>query len=173
MASGIDDGKNRRFNNGLIQQNKLIVYSLLGILLISCFTIQYYLPFRKSIQRFLPYNSSLLTTRQFIDDGSKIFYPMVVVTDLDHGSKHQSKAHTWQSFLLFGRLIVDLDLQNAQVEWKNKSVELNSQMALGGRAMELSDLVVFDGHLLSVDDRTGLIYKIYNFKDVIPWVKYY
>ena len=35
--------------------------------------------------------------------------------------------------------------------------------------MELSELVVFNGHLMTVDDRTGVIYKIENNK-VIPWV---
>ena len=40
--------------------------------------------------------------------------------------------------------------------------------------MELSELVVFNGHLYSVDDRTGVVYKVT--KDhkghwkVIPWV---
>lgn len=35
--------------------------------------------------------------------------------------------------------------------------------------MELSDLVVFDGHLLSIDDRTGVIYRIRG-TDALPWV---
>lgn len=35
--------------------------------------------------------------------------------------------------------------------------------------MELSELVVFDGSLITVDDRTGVVYKI--IKDqVVPWV---
>lgn len=35
--------------------------------------------------------------------------------------------------------------------------------------MELSELVTFNGKLLSFDDRTGLIYEIVNNKP-IPWV---
>ena len=39
----------------------------------------------------------------------------------------------------------------------------------GGRAMELSELVAFNGHLLSVDDRTGVVYKLRG-ESVVPWL---
>ncbi|VDN05585.1 unnamed protein product [Thelazia callipaeda] len=48
-------------------------------------------------------------------------------------------------------------------------VSLHSTLATDGRSMELSDLVVFDGNLLSIDDRTGIIYQIKN-KAAYPWV---
>lgn len=35
--------------------------------------------------------------------------------------------------------------------------------------MELSELVVFNGHLYSVDDRTGVVYRIEGSR-AIPWV---
>ena len=35
--------------------------------------------------------------------------------------------------------------------------------------MELSELVIFNGKLYSVDDRTGVVYQIENGK-VVPWV---
>ena len=35
--------------------------------------------------------------------------------------------------------------------------------------MELSELVIFNGKLYSVDDRTGVVYQIENNK-VVPWV---
>lgn len=35
--------------------------------------------------------------------------------------------------------------------------------------MELSELVVFDGKLLTFDDRTGLIFEIVNDK-AVPWL---
>lgn len=35
--------------------------------------------------------------------------------------------------------------------------------------MELSELVAFNGHLYSVDDRTGVVYRIQG-SQVIPWV---
>lgn len=35
--------------------------------------------------------------------------------------------------------------------------------------MELSELVVFNGHLYSVDDHTGVVYRIQD-NQAIPWV---
>lgn len=35
--------------------------------------------------------------------------------------------------------------------------------------MELSELVVFNGHLYSVDDRTGVVYRIEG-DQAVPWV---
>ena len=61
-----------------------------------------------------------------------------------------------------------------KVDWEEEADSLFSQLSAGGRAMEfvwaiilaikvcifrLSDLAVFDGHLLTVDDRTGVIYR--------------
>lgn len=35
--------------------------------------------------------------------------------------------------------------------------------------MELSELVVFDGHLYTVDDHTGVVYRILD-NQAVPWV---
>lgn len=35
--------------------------------------------------------------------------------------------------------------------------------------MELSELIVFNGNMITVDDRTGIVYKIVD-KEVVPWV---
>ena len=56
------------------------------------------------------------------------------------------------------------------VEWdKDDPVMLKTALASGGRGMELSELVVFNGNLLSFDDRTGAIYQLEN-KNSYPWV---
>lgn len=46
---------------------------------------------------------------------------------------------------------------------------MKSSLSNGGRGMELSELVVFNGKLYSVDDRTGVVYQIDNGK-VFPWL---
>lgn len=52
-------------------------------------------------------------------------------------------------------------MKKVSVAWDDKSdVILKTNIAAGDRAMELSDLVVFDHKLLSIDDRTGLIYEV-------------
>lgn len=55
-------------------------------------------------------------------------------------------------------LFIDVLVQHA-----TKTIKTHnrfSNIAAGGRAMELSDLAVFNGKLYSIDDRTGLIYQI-------------
>ena len=47
-------------------------------------------------------------------------------------------------------------------------MSVKSGYSLSGRGMELSDLIVFDGNILTVDDRTGIVFKIVG-KDIIPW----
>ena len=49
------------------------------------------------------------------------------------------------------------------MRWRDaEDFYLSTNIAAGGRAMELSDLVVFDGRLFACDDRTGLIFWIEN-----------
>lgn len=58
------------------------------------------------------------------------------------------------------------------LEWdKDELITLKSSLAQGGRGMELSELVVFNGNLLGFDDRTGTIYQIdLASKFAYPWV---
>ena len=55
------------------------------------------------------------------------------------------------------------------VEW-TKTNTLTSTLNEKGRGLELSELCVFNGKVYTVDDRTGLVYKIVDDKDVVPWV---
>ncbi|VDN86092.1 unnamed protein product [Brugia pahangi] len=115
-----------------------------------------------------PYNTSQLGHEVLLADGSHQFRIMVV-TDLDKSSKHPTEENQWQSFIEFGILTVNKDYTEASLQWNsNEQISLYSTIAGGGRSMELSDLVVFDGKLLSIDDRTGIIYRIE--KDMAyPW----
>lgn len=56
------------------------------------------------------------------------------------------------------------------VTWDPSSDQnVTTQLNVKGRGMELSDLANFNGHLLSPDDKTGMIYQIEG-KKAIPWV---
>uniref|UniRef100_A0A915LWU7 Uncharacterized protein n=1 Tax=Meloidogyne javanica TaxID=6303 RepID=A0A915LWU7_MELJA len=100
------------------------------------------------------YNSSSIGYPKHLPDG-RIQYQIAVVSDLDHDSKFDGKKNTWRSFVRRGRLYFHPELLTAQIQWnEEESVALYSQLSSGGRAMELSDLAVFDGNLLTVDDRT-------------------
>ncbi|KAE9419828.1 hypothetical protein Angca_008988 [Angiostrongylus cantonensis] len=113
------------------------------------------------------YNHTQLYKARILDN-KDIEFDFLLVSDLDHESKVSSKL--WQSLTKRGVLRLSADQAKAFVEWKTDGdFFLNTEISSGGRAMELSDLAVFDGRLLSVDDRTGIIYEITN-NEAYPWV---
>ncbi|XP_027138774.1 soluble calcium-activated nucleotidase 1b isoform X1 [Larimichthys crocea] len=97
-----------------------------------------------------------------------IRYRIGVIADLDTASR-SSKDQTWFSYMKRGYLTVSDSADRLEVEWDAEAVTLESHLAEKGRGMELSELVVFNGHLYSVDDRTGVVYRIEGNK-AVPWV---
>ena len=96
-------------------------------------------------------------------------YKIAIVTDLDTDSKSKKKANTWLSYLIYGNLTISDDHRKVTVKFENEPVVLTSSVSQGGRGMELSELITFNGKLYTVDDRTGFVYEIWN-KQAIPWV---
>ncbi|VDM42520.1 unnamed protein product [Toxocara canis] len=116
-----------------------------------------------------PYNTSQLGKVIKLADGSRV-YEVVVVTDLDHDSKDATKKNDWHSYMKRGVITINKQITKATAVWHDENeIILHSSLAAGGRSMELSDLAVFDGNLLSIDDRTGIVYKIVEDK-ALPWV---
>uniref|UniRef100_A0A493TTT7 Calcium activated nucleotidase 1 n=1 Tax=Anas platyrhynchos platyrhynchos TaxID=8840 RepID=A0A493TTT7_ANAPP len=95
-------------------------------------------------------------------------YRIGVIADLDTQSRG-SEEHTWFSYLKKGYLVLSASGDSVTVEWDEEESVLRSHLAEKGRGMELSELVVFNGKLYSVDDRTGVVYQIEGSK-VVPWV---
>ncbi|XP_008327764.1 soluble calcium-activated nucleotidase 1 isoform X2 [Cynoglossus semilaevis] len=95
-------------------------------------------------------------------------YRIGVIADLDHSSK-STKKQTWFSYMRRGYLLVSQSGDKVAVEWDTDRVVLESHLSESGRGMELSELVVFNGKLYSVDDRTGVVYHIDGSK-AVPWV---
>ncbi|KAA0705171.1 Soluble calcium-activated nucleotidase 1 [Triplophysa tibetana] len=95
-------------------------------------------------------------------------YRIAVIADLDTQSRME-KTLTWFSYMLKGHLLVSESGDRVEVEWDVERVILESHLAEKGRGMELSELMVFNGKLYSVDDRTGVVYKIDGLK-AVPWV---
>ncbi|KAL3096031.1 hypothetical protein niasHS_005790 [Heterodera schachtii] len=158
------------------------IWSLIFLLFAAFASLQYYLPKaassclcpaaefgRLTAQR--AYNDSSFGNPKILPDG-RIEYELAVVSDLDHDSKMEDRKETWRSFFRRGRLLFRPDIPSVQVQWAKDKQDntLYSQLSSGGRAMELSELCVYDGHLLTVDDRTGVVYRMDNFKDMVPWV---
>uniref|UniRef100_A0A3P8RWK2 Soluble calcium-activated nucleotidase 1 n=2 Tax=Amphiprion percula TaxID=161767 RepID=A0A3P8RWK2_AMPPE len=95
-------------------------------------------------------------------------YRIAVIADLDTSSRSDQKL-TWFSYMRRGYLLVSQSGDKVAVEWDTDRVVLESHLSEKGRGMELSELVVFNGKLYSVDDRTGIVYHI-DKDQAVPWV---
>ena len=94
-------------------------------------------------------------------------FKLGLVADLDLNNK-DDMANTWFSYFKTGNFIISHDNRVINVEF-NKPIVIKSSFSNNGRGMELSELVVFNGKLFSIDDRTGIIYEHVN-EGVVPWV---
>lgn len=85
-------------------------------------------------------------------------FRIAIVADLDTDSKVENKKNLWKSYLKKGYLSYSPSLNTVVVTWDTQPpLILSSSYALKGRGMELSELVVFDGRLLTFDDRSGMV----------------
>lgn len=118
------------------------------------------------------YNATYPLTSPMVLRGGVINYRIAMIADLDTSSKVSKGdgSSTWRSYLKKGYLTYTVARSEIQISWDDGApIVLESAFALKGRGMELSELVTFNGRLLTFDDRTGLIYEIVNDKP-IPWV---
>ncbi|XP_068155197.1 apyrase [Drosophila tropicalis] len=118
------------------------------------------------------YNATYPLTSPIALHGGVINFRIAMIADLDTNSKvvKADGSATWRSYLKKGYLTYTVSKSEIQVKWDDGApTSLESAFSLKGRGMELSELVTFNGRLLSFDDRTGLIYEMINDKP-IPWV---
>ncbi|KIH63586.1 Apyrase, partial [Ancylostoma duodenale] len=107
------------------------------------------------------------THQETNEDGSTTF-DLLAITDMDKNAKVDE--WKWRAVTRKGKLTLDAERTSATVEWNLESDQnITSGLNYKGRAMELSDLSEFNGHLLAPDDRTGMLYEIKDGK-AIPWV---
>ena len=62
---------------------------------------------------------------------------------------------TWASYFKTGTLTVHSD-RTISVKWDKDAIMLKTHISEKGRGAELSELIVFNGKLYTVDDRTGI-----------------
>jgi len=106
-------------------------------------------------------------------EGGGIRWGFMVIEDPDERSK-LADGKSWGAHVRRGSLTLYGDGNSlpysAKVTWDDSKVELlKSNLAAGGRGMELSELVWFNGAMCTVDDRTGVVYKISE-DGAVPWV---
>uniref|UniRef100_A0A182NQS5 Apyrase n=1 Tax=Anopheles dirus TaxID=7168 RepID=A0A182NQS5_9DIPT len=113
------------------------------------------------------YNHTYPLTSPIVSSGIHSFR-IGIIADLDTNSA--LKKNQWASYYLKGYLSFIPSKRSITVSWDDGDPRpLQSGFALKGRGMELSELVVFNGKLLTFDDRTGLVYEVEGEK-VLPWV---
>jgi soluble calcium-activated nucleotidase 1 len=100
---------------------------------------------------------------------TSVSYAIAIVSDLDEKSKSTDEENVWQSYLKKGHLIWRPSRNFISVTWEEGFVTLSSSLGMKGRGMELSELITFDGRLLTFEDRTGMVYFFEGVK-VYPWV---
>lgn len=98
-------------------------------------------------------------------------YQIGLIADLDKDSKHPTKANVWRSYLKMGKLHYNPSANTVEVAFNDDEnpTEFAGSYSLKGRGMELSELVTFNGRMLTFDDRTGLVFELKDNK-ALPWV---
>lgn len=98
-------------------------------------------------------------------------YRIALIADLDKDSKDKQTKYLWRSYLKKGYLSYSSAKNSVVVSFDNDNgvTEIDGGYSLNGRGMELSELVTFNGRILTFDDRTGIVYEL-NGDKVIPWV---
>lgn len=118
--------------------------------------------------RYYRYNKTYPTTTP-IRTSKGITYRIAIASDLDRDSRLPGNRDAWHSLMKTGSLFWNPVSNFVSVIWDDRVVTLSSSLSMKGRGMELSELVTFDGRLLSFDDRTGMIYYIEG-DQAYPWV---
>jgi len=108
-----------------------------------------------------PYDSRYpLTSPEFVSQG--VFrYKIALVADLDTDSKVANRSNTWYSVYKTGTLTWNTYTQTPSIDWIAEA-EIKGTVSMGGRGLELSELITFNGKLLTIDDRTGIIYQVHS-----------
>lgn len=104
-----------------------------------------------------PYNATYPLTTPIVS-GDVVTFRIGIVTDLDTNSKSTSQANTFHSYFKKGSLTYDPVQKQVAVTWDSQPPTLlSSTYSHKGRGMELSELIVYDGRLLTFDDRSGMV----------------
>lgn len=149
-------------NTVRIQPQFVLLITLIGIFLLVLFYYNWWtLGQSNASHRWTPlvrpYNTTYPLTSPMISE-DVVTYKIGIVADLDTYSKSDVKAHTYNSLLKIGYLSYNKALSSVTVTWETQpATVLSSTYSHKGRGMELSELIVYDGRLLTFDDRTGMV----------------
>lgn len=144
------------------------------------------------------YNSVYPLSKSILNSHQKTqTFKIGLIADLDTNSKRNSKKDEFSSFFMTGFVTISSIHTTFEFKWDSEVKEIISGYSLKGkliyysravqiliiffiavylhyflgRGMELSELVTFNGKLLTFDDRTGIVFEIdSNASTLSPWV---
>lgn len=115
------------------------------------------------------YNNTYPLTKP-VSIHDKVRYRIGLITDLDHASRSKDASNTWESHYLQGYLMWNPITMSVSITWDDGNPRrLKSTYGHNGRGMELSELVTYDGKLLTFDDRSGIVFVIEH-DNFYPWI---
>nr|CAI5857674.1 unnamed protein product [Callosobruchus analis] len=117
-----------------------------------------------SVLRSSDYNYTYPLTRP-IKTSNMHRFRIGIIADLDTNSKSDKEKNTWISYFKTGYLSYNPQKKSVTVAWDPKEPEVLKTR----RGCELSELVTFNGRLLTFDDRTGIVFEIVK-NTIVPWV---
>ncbi|KAG4078274.1 hypothetical protein HA402_012984 [Bradysia odoriphaga] len=118
----------------------------------------FHLPFHKTYNYTYPLSQPITT------------YRIGIIADLDRKARVIGQ-NAWKSYYKMGYLSYTESTKAITVSFNTDPlVELRSGYSLNGRGMELSELVTFNGKLLTFDDRTGLVFELNDEKVTVLWL---
>ncbi|KAG4078405.1 hypothetical protein HA402_013116 [Bradysia odoriphaga] len=115
------------------------------------------------------YNYTYPLSAPIIGSGMRT-YRIGIIADLDKESRVVGQ-NAWKSYYKKGYISYKESTEAIVVSFDaDPVVELRNGYSLNGRGMELSELVTFNGKLLTFDDRTGLVFELNNEKVTVLWL---
>lgn len=126
----------------------------------------------KTVSDVLPQliNNRYPLTKPILLPNGSIKYRVALISDLDSHSMSKENPYQWISYFKKGYLTYRPADRNVTIEWdQSANKQFTTRLSLAGRGLELSELVTYNGQLLTIDDKTGLVYIIEN-ETLIPWV---
>lgn len=124
-----------------------------------------------SPKRYIPllvFAISYLSSVNSQNSTKTVIIPIAIIADLDKRAACENNTELNYSVLMKGNFTWQPPKKLLGVNW-NENKTLTSDVKKKGRGMELSELILYNGKLLTVDDRTGTIFMIKN-NQVLPWV---
>lgn len=116
---------------------------------------------------FVRYNETYpLTPPRIV--GSRFSFKVALIADLE--SRARLPFDRYKSKLRFGRLTINLRSLKVNFRLFSRKQRLISIYSAGGSGAHFSDLVVYDGKLLTCDRSTGIVFIIENDGTLTPWI---